>query len=80
MSEYLTPAQAADLLHVSSRTVYEWVKSGKLPSFRAGARRILISPSHIDQFLSRTSSAAPPSSTALASSSPMKNHKRNGQR
>lgn len=36
MARYLTPAQVADLLQVTRRTVYAWIKSGRLPAYKAG--------------------------------------------
>lgn len=36
MAKYLTPAQVADLLQVTRRTVYAWIKSGRLPAYKAG--------------------------------------------
>lgn len=35
-SPYITISEAADLLRVSQRTVYRWVKDGKLPCFHIG--------------------------------------------
>lgn len=34
--EYLTPEEVAVLLRVSTRTVYEWLRSGKLPAVQIG--------------------------------------------
>lgn len=35
-SVYLTPEEAATVLLVTRRTVYEWLRSGELPSLRFG--------------------------------------------
>ncbi|RME59061.1 DNA-binding protein [Candidatus Parcubacteria bacterium] len=35
-SAYITIPEAADLLRVSQRTVYRWIKEGKLPCFHIG--------------------------------------------
>lgn len=34
--EFLTPAEAAKLLRVTRRTVYNWLKEGKLPAVQFG--------------------------------------------
>lgn len=40
--DYLTPAQAAKILHVSRRTVLRWIDQGRIPCFTmAGTVRIL---------------------------------------
>ena len=36
MSEYLTPAQVAEELQVTRRTVYQWLLDGKLRGLKAG--------------------------------------------
>lgn len=35
-ASYITISEAADLLRVSQRTVYRWVKEGEIPCFRLG--------------------------------------------
>jgi excisionase family DNA binding protein len=35
-AEYMTPAQVAELLQVTRRTVYGWIKGGKLKAYSAG--------------------------------------------
>ena len=34
--EYLTPEETAKLLRVTRRTVYNWLKEGKLPALKYG--------------------------------------------
>ncbi len=34
--EFYTPAEVADLLQVTRRTVYDWIKSGKLEAVQVG--------------------------------------------
>lgn len=46
-SEFLTPSEAAKYLKVCKATIYKLIKSGKLPSVRAG-RQIRIAKSNID--------------------------------
>jgi excisionase family DNA binding protein len=36
--EFLTPKEAADLLRVSERTLYEWLKAGHVKALRLGVR------------------------------------------
>jgi excisionase family DNA binding protein len=38
----LTPEQAADLLQVSKRTMYEWLRKGEIPSVKMGERLIRV--------------------------------------
>ena len=49
----LTPAQAAERLQVTERTVYQWLRQGKLPGHRLG-RLWRIHPRDYDSFLKRT--------------------------
>lgn len=34
--QYLTPEQVADLVQVTRRTVYNWIKTGKLKAYKVG--------------------------------------------
>lgn len=43
---FLTVRQAAAALAMHPQTVYEWIKSGKLPAFKAG-RAVRIAPEHV---------------------------------
>ena len=36
LPRFLTPEEVADLLRVSRRTVYNWLRSGQLPALRIG--------------------------------------------
>jgi excisionase family DNA binding protein len=48
-SEYwLTVDEAASHLHVSTKTVYKWIKNGLLRAHRLGPRRIAISIDDLD--------------------------------
>lgn len=47
-----TKEEAAEILHVSPITVHRQIKAGKLGFYRLGAR-VLISPRHIEDFLTR---------------------------
>jgi excisionase family DNA binding protein len=38
----ITPEQAAELLQVSKRTMYEWLRNGEIPSVRMGERLIRV--------------------------------------
>jgi excisionase family DNA binding protein len=46
-NKFLTPEQAAELLQVSKRTVYEWIRNGEIPSERIGDRLIRIRESDV---------------------------------
>ncbi len=46
-NKLLTPEQAADLLQVSKRTIYEWLRNGEIPSERIGDRLIRIRESDV---------------------------------
>ena len=37
-SEYMTPNEAAELLGVTPRTVYQWIKDKHLPAAKIGGR------------------------------------------
>ncbi len=40
--EYYTVPEAADILGVSTSTIWRWIKAGRLPAYRIGARNIRI--------------------------------------
>jgi excisionase family DNA binding protein len=45
-------AEVAGFMGISSRTVWNLIKSGELPSFRVGAR-VLMSKSALEQFIAQ---------------------------
>ena len=45
-----TPLQVADLLQVTRRTIYVWIKQKKLAAVRAG-NRVRIHPTAVESFL-----------------------------
>jgi excisionase family DNA binding protein len=47
---YLTPQEAAEELRVTRRTLYTWLRSGRLKGYRAGDKW-LIDPDAIKDFL-----------------------------
>lgn len=49
---FFTERTLADFLAVSDRTVRNWIKSGKLPSYKFGAAR-RIDPNDVEDFLAR---------------------------
>lgn len=49
---FFTERTLADFLAVSDRTVRNWIKSGKLPSYKFGAAR-RIDPTDVEDFLAR---------------------------
>lgn len=58
-----TKEQAAEILHISPITVHRQIKAGKLGFYRLGSR-VLISPRHIDDYLTRCE--RPPKSSRAA--------------
>lgn len=44
MSKLLTTDEAADALRVSTRTVYTWIKEGKVPARRVGRKWLIAEP------------------------------------
>ena len=50
--DYLTPEQAADVLHAHVQTIRDYIRSGRLPAFRlAGERAIRIRRSDLEALL-----------------------------
>jgi len=49
--EYLTPAQVAAELHVTTITVRRWITTRQLTAAKAGPRRWMIRRSDVDRFL-----------------------------
>lgn len=49
--QYLTPAQVAAELQVTTITVRRWITTGQLTAARAGPRRWMIRRSDVDRFL-----------------------------
>ena len=47
-----TKSEAAEILHISEITVHRQIKAGKLGYYRLGSK-VLISPRHIEDYLSR---------------------------
>lgn len=47
---YLTPQEAADQLRVTRRTLYTWLRTGRLKGYRAGDKW-LVDPEDIKKFL-----------------------------
>ncbi len=50
MERYLTPEEVAEQLRVTRRTVYEWLRRGKLRGLRAG-RWWRIRPADVEAFM-----------------------------
>jgi excisionase family DNA binding protein len=49
---FFTERTLADFLSVSDRTIRNWIRSGKLPSYKLGAAR-RIDPADVEDFLAR---------------------------
>ncbi len=49
---FFTERTLADFLAVSDRTIRNWIRSGKLPSYKLGAVR-RIDPADVEDFLAR---------------------------
>ncbi len=52
MDNFYTPAEVAEMLKTTRRTVYRWVKSGKLKSVKAGTY-VRIARDDLEAFLGR---------------------------
>ena len=52
-ARFLTPAEVADMLRVSTMTVYRLIKSGDLPSTRVG-KSYRLAEDDVDRYLSRS--------------------------
>jgi excisionase family DNA binding protein len=50
--EYVTVAQAAELLKVSRSTLWRWIDQGHLPAYRFGLRRVLIRRTDLERLIS----------------------------
>jgi excisionase family DNA binding protein len=49
--QYLAPRAVAEQLGVTRRTVYAWIQTGALPSFRLSRRARRIHQQDLDRFL-----------------------------
>jgi excisionase family DNA binding protein len=49
-AEFLTVEEAAAIVKVKPSTVYEWVRSGRLPCYRLGPRAIRFTPELLRRF------------------------------
>jgi len=49
--EYYTPEQVAEKLQLSVRTVWKYIREGKLPASSMGKRRYRISDEQLDRFM-----------------------------
>ena len=52
MDTFYTPAEVAKMLKTTRRTVYKWIKDGKLKSFKAG-KFVRIAKDDLETFLGR---------------------------
>jgi excisionase family DNA binding protein len=51
--EFYTPAEVAQGLRVTRRTVYAWIKNGELQAIKVGPRELRVTPQQINAFLAR---------------------------
>lgn len=47
----LTVAEAASQLHVNKSTIWRWIDSGRLPAYRVGQRRVLLSKVDVEKLV-----------------------------
>jgi excisionase family DNA binding protein len=64
--EYLSPAGVAIYLGVSARTVYNWIRDGRLKASRPGPKLLLISRTQLAEFLDTKNSRPRPSPAPAA--------------
>jgi excisionase family DNA binding protein len=57
--EFLSPAGVAKYLGVTRRTVYTWIRQGRLKATRTGPKLWLVSMSDLGEFLHPKKSPAP---------------------
>jgi excisionase family DNA binding protein len=57
--EYLSPGGVAKYVGVTRRTVYTWIKEGRLQATRTGPKLWAVSMSDLDKFLQPKKPAAP---------------------
>ena len=51
IEEQYTPAQVAEIAHVTLRTVYTWISTGRIGAVKVSSKRWLISASSLARFL-----------------------------
>ena len=51
MERLYSPLEIAEMLQVHRRTVYAWVSSGKLKSFKVGGYAVRVKQGDLDAFL-----------------------------
>ena len=56
-ARFLTPAEVADMLRVSTMTVYRLIKAGELPAVRVG-KSYRLAEADVDRFVARGFTAA----------------------
>ena len=49
--EYYTPEQVAEKLQLTVRTIWKYIREGKLPASQMGKRRYRISEEQLDRFM-----------------------------
>jgi excisionase family DNA binding protein len=59
-----TPAEIADRLGVTRRTIYRWIKAGYLPSVKLGPKLVYVRQSALQRFLEGSHAPVPPSQAA----------------
>ncbi len=55
MDEYFTPAEIADILKTTRRTIYNWIEKGHLKSVKVG-HLVRITKSDLDEFIKHSDS------------------------
>jgi excisionase family DNA binding protein len=73
--EYLSPGGVAKYVGVTRRTVYTWIKEGRLTAVRTGPKLWAVSMTELDKFLQPKKAAKPaaPAAPAAARSLPKAN-------
>ena len=52
MDAFYTPAEVAEMLKTTRRTVYKWIEKGELKSFKAG-KLVRIASEDLEDFIGR---------------------------
>ncbi len=50
--KYYSPKEIAEMFNISDRTVYAWIKTGKIKAVPYQIKRIMISEIELDKFIS----------------------------
>ena len=50
----LTPTQISEMLQIDRRTIYRWIRDGKLPGFKIGGSAVRVKESDLEAFINKS--------------------------